>query len=167
MEKKHYTGAETIQALTSIIQEMQARAQAEEYGTRDMRAFADGICTWFLRMGLIRGASKDEAEILSLMERRMAQQLSPRPEILAAYRAYTGEAHGMLTVYLYAMATMTVQGYWRDADTLAAMDKAADPLGALRQSVKVALLRDGLTRWQTWWRENGIPEIVWEVERDG
>lgn len=26
MEKKHYTGAETIQALTSIIQEMQARA---------------------------------------------------------------------------------------------------------------------------------------------
>ena len=50
---------------------------------------------------------------------------------------------------------------------LAAMDKDADPLGALRQSVKVALLRDGLTRWQTWWRENGIPEIVWEVERDG
>ena len=118
-------------------------------------------------MGLIRGASKDEAEILSLMERRMAQQLSPRPEILAAYRAYTGEARGMLTVYLYAMATMTAQGYWRDADTLAAMDKDADPLGALRQSVKVALLRDGLTRWQTWWRENGIPEIVWEVERDG
>ena len=132
-----------------------------------MRAFADGICTWFLRMGLIRGAAKDEAEILSLMERRMAQQLSPRPEILAAYRAYTGEARGMLTVYLYAMATMTAQGYWRDADTLAAMDKDADPLGALRQSVKVALLRDGLTRWQTWWRENGIPEIVWEVERDG
>ena len=97
----------------------------------------------------------------------MAQQLSPRPEILAAYRAYTSEARGMLTVYLYAMATMTAQGYWRDADTLAAMDKDADPLGALRQSVKVALLRDGLTRWQTWWRENGIPEIVWEVERDG
>lgn len=167
MEKKHYTGAETIQALTSIIQEMQTRAQAEEYGTRDMRAFADGICTWFLRMGLIRGASKDEAEILSLMERRMAQQLSPRPEILVAYQAYTGEAHGMLTVYLYAMATMTVQGYWRDADTLAAMDKAADPVGAFRQSVKVELLRNGLVHWQDWWRENGIPSIVWEVERDG
>ena len=87
MEKKHYTGAETIRAMTAILQEMQARVQAEEYGTRDMRAFADGICTWFLRMGLIRGAAKNESEILSLMERRMAQQLSPRPEILAAYQA--------------------------------------------------------------------------------
>lgn len=167
MEKKQYNGMETLQALTSIIQEMQTRAQAEEYATRDMRAFADGVYTWFLRMGLLHGAAKDAAGILSLMERRIAQQLSPRPEILAAYQAYTGEAHGMLTVYLYAMATMTVQGYWRDADTLAAMDKDADPVGAFRQSVKVELLRNGLMHWQDWWCENGIPSIVWEVERDG
>ena len=47
------------------------------------------------------------------------------------------------------------------------MDKEKDPVAAFRQELKVSVLRDGLSLWQNWWRENGIPAFVWEVEHDG
>ena len=171
MQAKHYTAAETAQALAALItakqDEVLRSAQALSPTEKGLRKMEEGVYGWFIRMGLAKGAYRDEAEMQSLMEGRLYRLLAPRPEILTAYRAYTGDAHGMLTVYLFAMAMMTEQGYWKEADSLAAMDKEKDPVAAFRQELKVSVLRDGLSLWQNWWRENGIPAFVWEVERDG
>ena len=170
MQAKHYTAAETAQALMALItakqEEVLQSAQSVSPTEKGLRKMEEGVYGWFIRMGLVHGAFRDEAEMQSLMEGRLDRLLAPRPEILTAYRAYTGDARGMLTVYLFAMAMMTEQGYWKESDSLAAMDEEKDPIAAFRQELKVSVLRDGLSLWQNWWRENGIPAFVWEVERD-
>ena len=124
MQVKHYTAAETAQALMALItakqEEMLRSAQAVSPTEKGLRKMEEGIYGWFIRMGLAKGAYRDEAEMQSLMEGRLYRLLAPRPEILTANRAYTVDEHGMLTVYLFAMAMMTEQGYWKEADSLAA-----------------------------------------------